>query len=158
MLFRTPMSELIKTVPREDIVQLSELEAANFSPAWSSQTLLKSIDNPRHQVVGFYAPELIGFAIFAYLLDEAELLRIAVSQAQRGQGIGLQLLQQQMLQMPAQGIEKVFLEVRASNQAAQALYQRCGFKLDGRRKNYYAAQGTGSEHAAEDALLFSAAL
>lgn len=163
------MDYLVQNVAREEIAQLAEIEAQSFaSAAWSPATLLQSIDNPRHDVVGLYmiegipegvpehARELVGFAVFAHLFEEAELLRIAVSSQYRNKGIGRSLLQQQLAKMPVKGIEKVFLEVRESNLAAQHLYRHCGFRLDGRRKNYYPA--LTSEHTKEDALLFSAEL
>lgn len=54
----------------------------------------------------------------------------------QGKGFGKQLLQQSLLQLE-DGVQKIFLEVRASNVVAQQLYQTIGFTAFGSRKNYY---------------------
>jgi ribosomal-protein-alanine N-acetyltransferase len=79
--------------------------------------------------------ELDG-AVVAFLLwravadDEAEILNLAVDPAARRRGIARALIAQ--IDMP-----KVFLEVRESNRAAQALYVTCGFEQAGLRRDYY---------------------
>ena len=94
--------------------------------------------------------ELVGYALFSRVLDEAELLRIAVAPEARRQGLGALLLQHAEQALLAAGTVQLYLEVRASNTPAQALYQAQGWQLSGRRAGYYPAE-TGRE----DALLFS---
>lgn len=94
--------------------------------------------------------EPVAYCLFSTVLDEAELLRIAVDPDRQGQGLGGSLLRQVQSRLARQGLARLFLEVRASNRVAQRLYQRCGWHPCGRRKNYYPL---GSGH--EDALLFS---
>lgn len=68
---------------------------------------------------------------------EAELLRIGVDPAHRGQGLGRRLLRQGMEAVCAAGCEELRLEVRVSNAPARALYESEGWTLEGHRKGYY---------------------
>ena len=97
----------------------------------------------RHQSV-------VAYCLFSEVLDQAELLRIAVHPSQRGRGLGIDLLRHAQAELSRRGMTELFLEVRASNRAAQALYHRCGWEPCGRRRNYYPLGD-----AREDALLFS---
>ncbi|MDO4266052.1 MAG: GNAT family N-acetyltransferase [Eubacteriales bacterium] len=85
---------------------------------------------------------LLGYALIRQL-DVAELLIIGVSEDARRQGIGAALMKKVL---SAAGCLPVFLEVREGNAAARRLYETCGFREYGRRKNYY-------EHPSEDAVL-----
>lgn len=69
----------------------------------------------------------------------------------RRKGIGQQLLDALLLAARESNIESVFLEVRESNHEARAFYEKAGFKLDGRRKSYYA-------NPSEDAILYRRAV
>ncbi len=89
---------------------------------------------------------LFGFVVWQTVLDEANLLAIAVGRERRRQGIGGSLLDSAIAAWRAAAIEKVFLEVRAANLAAQALYRGRGFTLYRRRMNYYHCS-LGSEDA-----------
>ncbi|QEW07727.1 ribosomal protein S18-alanine N-acetyltransferase [Nitrincola iocasae] len=95
---------------------------------------------------------LLGFALCQRVLDEAELLRIAVMPECRQQGLGRILLQQTLERLSGQGVTRLLLEVRASNVAAIALYQCCGLQQDAIRKGYYETAIAGVR---EDAYLFS---
>ena len=78
--------------------------------------------------------QVVGFAVARSVApDEHELLNIAVEPAYRGHGIGGRLLES-LLDALAGG---VFLEVRESNTAAIAFYQKAGFRVSGMRKAYY---------------------
>lgn len=76
-----------------------------------------------------------GFAAWQMVADEAELLGLAVAANARRQGIARQLLLASEAAMP--GLHSAFLDVRADNLAAQALYRACGFAENGRRRGYY---------------------
>lgn len=92
---------------------------------------------------------LAGFVVWRHVLDEATLLGLAVTRERRRRGIGGCLLDSALAAWQATGIEAVFLEVRASNLAAQALYRSRRFRLYRRRVNYYHCH----DGAREDALL-----
>jgi ribosomal-protein-alanine N-acetyltransferase len=80
-----------------------------------------------------------GFALSRMIIDEAELLLIAVRPAFRGKGIGKYLLQQVCDTAAARGAKRLYLEVRDGNTAAK-LYQATGFEEIGRRRNYYSGE------------------
>ena len=89
--------------------------------------------------------KVIGFLFYHRVLDEAELLNIAVSPSFQGQGLGHRLLNFGFDELGS-GIRRMFLEVRASNFAALALYQNNGFTQVGIRRGYY-HDAAGSEDA-----------
>jgi len=93
---------------------------------------------------------VVAYCLFSEVLDQAELLRIAVHPSQRGKGLASVLLQHAQAELSQRGIAELYLEVRASNHAAQALYRHCGWEPCGRRRNYYPLGDVR-----EDALLFS---
>lgn len=78
-----------------------------------------------------------GFALGRLVLDEAELLTIAVPKARRRLGYGAELLTEFLDIMARRGGRVCFLEVAETNLAAFALYQRFDFQVCGRRKSYY---------------------
>ena len=81
--------------------------------------------------------EIVGYAGLWFIIDEAHLISLAVLEAHRRRGIGRQLLIAALeLAMEKQAI-LMTLEVRASNTAAQALYQQFGFSRVGIRRGYY---------------------
>lgn len=95
---------------------------------------------------------LVGFAEFMQVLDEGHLINIAIAPLWQGRGLGTLLLSGIWNEMRKSGCRHCLLEVRRSNVAAQRLYERLGFSLDGVRKRYYRAQ---ANQPAEDALLYS---
>lgn len=96
------------------------------------------------------APEggrrLAGYICARVIADELHVNNVAVRPELRRQGIGAALLHAALRRAARQGSVSAWLEVRAGNQAAQTLYERCGFQIAGRRKDYYHAP-------VEDALI-----
>ena len=86
---------------------------------------------------------LIGFLALQDLAGELEITQLAVKKAYQGQGLANQLMG-----FLADRPEGIFLEVRASNQVARALYEKHGFLPVGQRKNYY-------QNPVEDAILMA---
>ncbi|HEV2129041.1 MAG TPA: ribosomal protein S18-alanine N-acetyltransferase [Thermomicrobiales bacterium] len=78
-----------------------------------------------------------GFAGMWILLDEAHITTIGVDPDHQGQGLGELLFVALMDEAIQRGATWVTLEVRVSNQAAQALYRKYGFTVQGRRPRYY---------------------
>jgi ribosomal-protein-alanine N-acetyltransferase len=79
---------------------------------------------------------LVGFALVRAILDEAELLLIAVDPAHRRRGVGASLMRSVLADCRARGVARVHLEVRAGNPAV-ALYADHGFAREGVRRAYY---------------------
>lgn len=97
--------------------------------------------------------EAVGFALSRAVLDEQELLLLAVVPQYRGRGVGARLLRRVIEDARACGITRLFLEMRDGNDA-EALYRRHGFAPIGRRRHYY-RRGSG---VPRDAITFSRAL
>jgi len=99
-----------------------------------------------HSTVIEQAGQVVGFCILQPVLDEANLLLMAIHPSQQGKGLGYQLLDASLAQLKNNPIQ-VFLEVRESNEAAIALYEKSGFHQIDLRKNYYPKPDGGREHA-----------
>jgi ribosomal-protein-alanine N-acetyltransferase len=89
-----------------------------------------------------------GFIASRLIADELHVNNVAVRNEYRRLGIGSALLETVLEESRRMGAQLAFLEVRASNVPAQALYTRCGFSITGRRRNYYSGP-------TEDALVMS---
>lgn len=131
-----------------DVAAVSALEAAAHEFPWTAGHFSDSLRAGHAAWLLQSAGKLIGHAVYALLVDEAELLDIVVAPDWQQQGLGGQFMDFLMHEAQAAGAGKMFLEVRASNLAAQALYQRKGFQSVGLRRNYYPAR-----QGREDALL-----
>jgi ribosomal-protein-alanine N-acetyltransferase len=79
--------------------------------------------------------EIVGYLGTQLVLDEGEILRIAVAADRRGEKIGTALLREMLALTPQTNIWN--LDVRESNAPAQGLYRKFGFDIIGRRKHYY---------------------
>lgn len=78
-----------------------------------------------------------GLILGRIVMNEAELLTLAVAPSARRQGLAHRLMQGFMHRCADQNVTHIFLEVAADNHAAQALYTAYGFETAGRRKSYY---------------------
>ena len=83
------------------------------------------------------AQSIQGVVWFSVVQDEAEIIDIRVGERFRRTGIGESLLTKSFEKLRLSKIRSVFLEVRSSNTAALALYEKLGFAIMGRRENYY---------------------
>jgi ribosomal-protein-alanine N-acetyltransferase len=90
---------------------------------------------------------VVGFALSRQVINEAELLLLAVRERAQGRGIGKLLLERFAEQAKSRGADRLHLEVREGNHAVK-LYEDFGFTLVGRRRNYY----NGPDACTYDAL------
>ena len=81
--------------------------------------------------------DLTGYLLATIIVDEAEILAIAVSANHQKCGRGTGLLKHFLAYIVARDVKTVFLEVAADNVSALTLYQRNGFAEFGRRPSYY---------------------
>jgi ribosomal-protein-alanine N-acetyltransferase len=91
----------------------------------------------------------IAFALYRTIIDDAELLLLAVDPAVQRQGVGRDLLKHFIDDAKNSGATRIHLEVRDGNSAVR-VYQAAGFEQANRRRNYYRGRG-GSQY---DALTF----
>lgn len=80
---------------------------------------------------------LAGFILVRVVGDEMEILNLAVEPAARRKGIASRLLSTALENGSKRGVDRVYLEVRETNQGARAFYTTRGFEVAGRRKAYY---------------------
>ena len=108
---------------------VSRLDRTAFGVAWKA---------PAEHEALWLIPE-VAFARWARIpaAGEAELLRIAVDPAHRGQNHGRLLLEACQRDLEAEGLTQLYLEVRVSNAAARRLYRACGWRACGLRPGYY---------------------
>ncbi|WP_370277681.1 ribosomal protein S18-alanine N-acetyltransferase [Pontibacterium sp.] len=142
---------LLRPLEAEDLPAWLAIEHACFPDPWSEQQLSAQLKQTRNRCFGlFELNQLVGFAVFSTVLDEAELLQIAIAPGQQGKGLAAMLLSQSIDTLQQAEIIRFMLEVRASNDVAIRLYKKLGFNEDGRRKGYYPALD-----GREDAVLMS---
>ena len=89
----------------------------------------------------------LGFLVARCLPDEWEIENVIVEAESRRRGVGAALVRAVLAAARSAGVLSVILEVRESNRPALRLYESIGFRMEGRRKNYY-------QEPAEDALLY----
>ncbi len=128
-----------------DINAIARMEKNYFSDSWSENSVKTQIENKKVLTLKF-AEEIIGYCIFMTAADEGEILRIAINKKIRKAGLGKKLLTAAIDEMKKVGAKEIFLEVRASNESAIALYKSVGFTEIGIRKGYYDNK--------EDAILY----
>ncbi|HEX6834406.1 MAG TPA: ribosomal protein S18-alanine N-acetyltransferase [Rudaea sp.] len=127
---------------------------AGLGWGWTPARVAHSIRNRATNVAIAEAEgELAGFGIMKYRDDEAHLLLFAVKPPLRRRGIGTALLHWLEESAVTAGIELIFLEARASNEAARAFYQRHGYRELATLKGYY----SGREDAVRIGKDFSSA-
>ncbi len=134
-----------------DLDEIMAIERASFSHPWTEGMVLSELfDNPfaySTVVRERDESEIIAYLFVRVVLDELHLMDLAVHSAWRKKGIAETLIQHVFATLDKQGLEKVILEVRASNLPAQGLYRKLGFYQVGERRKYYS-------HPTENALLF----
>jgi len=125
---------------REDLSAIAAIESASFADPWSEAEFASVLETPHTIFLVAEAEKksgIVGYVIAMSVIDQAEILNIAVPPEHRGAGLGGGLLDAALLEVERRGAESVFLEVRVSNVAARALYSSRGFVEVSRRKNYY---------------------
>ncbi|MDD3186674.1 MAG: ribosomal protein S18-alanine N-acetyltransferase [Anaerostipes sp.] len=137
----------IKEVTGDDIEEIAKLEADCFSDPWSQKGIWDAYNGDFYLMYKIEEKEKIaGYIIGRYIVDEGELLRVAVNPKERQSGLGQALVQMLQNEMSVRGVKDIFLEVRESNENAIKLYEKMQFECIGKRKRYY-------QHPTEDAVL-----
>ena len=133
-------SELyIVSMEREHISEIAKLEKICFSEPWSENTILESFMAGTKFFVATLGDKVLGYVGISSIIDEGYITNIAVFPEYRNKGIGKALLERLFSFARDNSLSFVSLEVRESNSVAIALYEKLGFKLEGKRKNFYSA-------------------
>ncbi|MEV4011308.1 ribosomal protein S18-alanine N-acetyltransferase [Nonomuraea angiospora] len=124
-----------------DLPAVMSIERTTFPlDAWSEGMMrgeLADMPRSRHYVVALVDGEIIGYAGLAAAADQADVQTIAVLEKHQGTGIGGALLTELLAEAGRRGVREIFLEVRADNPRAQAVYRHYGFEEIGTRRRYY---------------------
>lgn len=134
------MTEL-RPARSDDLDAVMAIETASFpTDAWSRSSMAATVADPdTSMIVATDGDAIIGYAavLAPRAASDADVLTIAVAEAARGRGTGRALLQRLLAAAAERGASRVFLEVRADNPVATALYASTGFEVVGRRPRYY---------------------
>ncbi|AJJ21143.1 MULTISPECIES: ribosomal protein S18-alanine N-acetyltransferase [Yersinia] len=133
-----------------DLAAAYNIEQASHAFPWTEKTL---VSNQGDRYLNFklsVSQQMVGFAITQIVLDEATLFNIAIDPQYQRQGYGRLLLEHLIEQLETRDIVTLWLEVRASNARAIALYESLGFNEVSVRRNYYP-----SADGREDAIMMA---
>lgn len=140
------MSNIV-TMTSCHVPQVAALEKECFSDPWSQRSVASELENPLAQwLVWEEDGQVLGYVGSQTVLDETDMMNVAVSAQARRRGIAQALVEALVIQLKQRGSRCLTLEVRASNAPAICLYEKLGFRQVGRRPNYYS-------HPKEDGLI-----
>lgn len=153
------MSAVLKDAPvfatmaDGDLPEVLQIEQAIYSHPWTRGNFADSLRAGYQCRTLRIRGGLIGYFILVAAAGEAHLLNLSVAEAAHRRGHGSALLREVMRLCIEHGARNLFLEVRPTNNAAQSLYARFGFRRIAVRRGYYPAHGER-----EDALVYTLAL
>ena len=140
---------IVRTMQIDDLEQVMPIENANFSRPWTETGYFTYLlRNDAMFLVAEEEGKILGYCGVLLMLDEGDITNVSVKKEEQNKGIGSKLLEALIEKTSKEGVSVLHLEVRPSNEAAVALYEKFGFTRDGLRKNYY-------EAPCEDALLMT---
>lgn len=128
----------IRPMRAEDAAAVAQLEQQNFATPWSEQDLRHHIELYENSFFVFEKDaRVIGYIGLMISYETADIITLCVAGEYRRNKIGEKLLLNSIEICQNLGVQKLFLEVRQHNTAAQGLYQNNGFSQISVRKNYY---------------------
>lgn len=131
----------------EHVPQVATLEKVCFSDPWSENSVASELENPLScWLVALDGETVAGYVGSQTVMDETDMMNIAVHPDFRRQGVARALILALIGELKKRGSRYLTLEVRASNDPARALYESLGFAHVGTRRNYY-------QNPKEDALI-----
>jgi ribosomal-protein-alanine N-acetyltransferase len=127
----------------DDIPAVLDIERASFTTPWPPEAFHQELRHNRlaRYVVARQGSAVVGYAGVWLMVDEAHITTFAVHPDWRRQGVGRRLLLAMLVVAEELRAARMTLEVRVSNDAAQALYRAHGFAIAGRRERYYTDDG-----------------
>ena len=139
---------MIVSMTSDHVAQVAELERICFgTEAWSEKSVASELNNPlSFWLVAVDGERVAGYVGSQTVLDESDMMNVAVHPDYRKQGIATALIVGLVEELRKKGSRCLTLEVRASNENAISVYQKLQFQEVGRRKNYY-------RNPKEDALI-----
>ncbi|HEX8186167.1 MAG TPA: ribosomal protein S18-alanine N-acetyltransferase, partial [Blastocatellia bacterium] len=134
----------VEQMAERDLIEVVELEEITGLNRWGYDAYRRELfKNPNSVMLVarnlYPGPRVIGFFAGWIVEDELHVNNIASHPDHRKVGIGQSLMESAIDEGRMRGVSFVLLEVRASNETAQALYRKLGFNFIGRRRDYYRA-------------------
>lgn len=144
------MNPTIRRMAEADLPAVYEIDRLSFTLPWPERSFRFELSgNPASRCwVAEVDGRIAAMIVVWMIVDEAHIATIATHPDFRRQGLAARLLAYALKSTAAEGAARSLLEVRVSNESAQAMYRRFGYVEDGRRPRYYKDNG-------EDALLMS---
>jgi [ribosomal protein S18]-alanine N-acetyltransferase len=146
----------IARITEHDLLEVVEIEELSGLSVWGWDAYHHELQSPADAIMlaakipaGVFS--LAGFIVARLVAGELHINNVAVRPEFRGYGVGTTLLKSALDDGKNRGAKLAVLEVRAGNIVAQRLYERCGFEISGRQRNYY-------RQPVEDALLMACLL
>ena len=155
-----PSEITISRMSEHDLLEVVEIEEQSGLSRWGWAAYYAELQAGNKNLLLVAAPEkspiiehrrIAGYIVARETAGELHINNVAVREQYRRRGIGIALLNHVIDEARRLGVKTAFLEVRSGNFAAQALYERCGFKAIARRPNYYS-------EPREDAVVMSLVL
>lgn len=126
-----------------DLERIVEISRVSLPQAWSRESLSAELDNPARArfLVAEAAGQVIGFIHWWLVLDEGQIMNLAVNPDYRRHGAGRALLDAAVRSASESGAVSMVLEVREGSSAALGLYRSAGFSVIAVRRGYYSDNG-----------------
>lgn len=138
---------IIRNMRADDVEAVASIEAEVFSDPWSKESFQKEVCVTNHiYLVAEENHNIIGYCGLWEVSGEGYITNVCVVPDSRGRAVGTKMLTELIRIAEQDDITAVTLEVRVSNEAAQHLYKKLGFKEAGIRKDFYS-------HPREDAVI-----
>ena len=130
------MIEIIR-MSREHLCEVAQIENLCFSDPWSVESLELMLGEQAMGLVAIEDGRLLGYVGMMCVLDEGQIINLAVHPDARRRGVGRTLMEAAQTYAKERGIVFLSLEVRESNIAARSLYSSLGWEEQGIRKGFY---------------------
>ena len=138
---------MIEQMQERHVPQVAQLEKLCFNDPWSERSVASELTNPLSLwLVATEGDRVAGYVGSQTVIDETDMMNVAVDPEFRRQGIAENLVMELIGALREKGSRCLTLEVRASNEPAITLYEKLGFSQVGRRPKYY-------RNPREDALI-----
>lgn len=129
---------IIRELLEHDLPDVVEIENISFTIPWSKTLFFNEIYKQRSIAkVAIIGEKIVGYICANFVADEAHILNLAVHPDFREKGIAKTLVKNILEDLKETDCRFLYLEVRASNNAARELYEGFGFSVVGTRKKYY---------------------
>ncbi|MCB1761308.1 MAG: ribosomal protein S18-alanine N-acetyltransferase [Gammaproteobacteria bacterium] len=151
-LLKDPQLRLLP-MQQDDLAEVVGLELRCYPFPWSEGIFRDCLDVGYNCWIYRQRQRLVGYGVMSVAAGEAHILNICIDPDLRGRGLARRMLERLLNLARQHRADSVFLEVRASNTAAQRLYTGLGFNEIGLRRGYYPAQ-----NGREDAILLALSL